>query len=224
MRRALPISQPQHSPFQGPDGPRWQSVTQSPLLADLLRLTAEALPEVEALFIAARENLRSMVTVAGKVSAAPWRTPVRGACAGMAGHLHRSLRQMQAWALRIDADGKFGEMEALILQIGFGEYLQQIQGGIPMSQGEIARLQDLGLTRLRRGCGCPDGPWQHAAARTRLVELMQDNHGRATFGATGLDEELEMIRDQFRRFADEKVDPARAGLAPARRTDPDGDH
>jgi (2S)-methylsuccinyl-CoA dehydrogenase len=36
---------------------------------------------------------------------------------------------------------------------------------------------------------------------------MQDNHGRATFGATGLDEELEMIRDQFRRYADEKVIP-----------------
>jgi (2S)-methylsuccinyl-CoA dehydrogenase len=36
---------------------------------------------------------------------------------------------------------------------------------------------------------------------------MQDNHGRATFGATGLDDELEMIRDQFRRFADEQVTP-----------------
>jgi (2S)-methylsuccinyl-CoA dehydrogenase len=36
---------------------------------------------------------------------------------------------------------------------------------------------------------------------------MRDNHGRATFGATGLDEELEMIRDQFRRYADEKVIP-----------------
>ena len=31
--------------------------------------------------------------------------------------------------------------------------------------------------------------------------------GRATFGATGLDDELEMIRDQFRRYADEKVMP-----------------
>jgi (2S)-methylsuccinyl-CoA dehydrogenase len=41
----------------------------------------------------------------------------------------------------------------------------------------------------------------------RLATLMQDNHGRATFGATGLDEELEMIRDQFRRFADAEVTP-----------------
>jgi (2S)-methylsuccinyl-CoA dehydrogenase len=33
---------------------------------------------------------------------------------------------------------------------------------------------------------------------------MRDNQGRATFGATGLDEELEMIRDQFRRFSDDR--------------------
>jgi (2S)-methylsuccinyl-CoA dehydrogenase len=36
---------------------------------------------------------------------------------------------------------------------------------------------------------------------------MRDNHARATFGATGLDDELEMIRDQFRRFAEERVVP-----------------
>jgi (2S)-methylsuccinyl-CoA dehydrogenase len=36
---------------------------------------------------------------------------------------------------------------------------------------------------------------------------MQDNQGRATFGASGLDAELEMIRDQFRRFADAEVTP-----------------
>jgi (2S)-methylsuccinyl-CoA dehydrogenase len=40
---------------------------------------------------------------------------------------------------------------------------------------------------------------------------MQDNHGRATFGAAGLGDELEMIRDQFRRFADDKVIPHAQG-------------
>jgi (2S)-methylsuccinyl-CoA dehydrogenase len=42
-----------------------------------------------------------------------------------------------------DGDGKFGEVEQLILQIAFGEYLWQIYGGIPMSQGEILRPQDM---------------------------------------------------------------------------------
>jgi (2S)-methylsuccinyl-CoA dehydrogenase len=36
-------------------------------------------------------------------------------------------------------------MEGLLLQIAFGEYLTQIRGGIPMSQGEMARLSDLGI-------------------------------------------------------------------------------
>lgn len=191
-----------------------QSVTQSPLLADLLRLTAEALPEVEATFIAARENLRGMVTVAGKVSAAALEEHqyAAHALAWLATYTE-SLRQMQAWALRLDADGKFSEMEALLLQIAYGEYLQQIQGGIPMSQGEVARLQDLGLTPAKPGAAAVAlmAQGNTVAARTRLVELMRDNHGRATFGASGLDEELEMIRDQFRRFADDKVIPHAQG-------------
>ena len=36
---------------------------------------------------------------------------------------------------------------------------------------------------------------------------MRQDSGRATFGATGLEDELEMIRDQFCRFAEEKVAP-----------------
>ena len=45
------------------------------------------------------------------------------------------------------------------------------------------------------------------AARARLVELMRAGQGAATFGATGLDDDYEMIRDQFRRFADDRVVP-----------------
>jgi len=115
---------------------------------------------------------------------------------------------LRAWAGRLAEADKLGEMERLILQIGFGEYLAQIQGGIPMSQNEIARLADLGqawtpgpaAATLIDAANSP-------AARAQLVALMRDNHGRATFGASGLDDDLEMIRDQFRRFADEQVVP-----------------
>jgi (2S)-methylsuccinyl-CoA dehydrogenase len=186
-----------------------QTMTQSPLLGDLLTLTGASLPEVEALFAAARETLRSEVTIAGKLSSAALedRQHQSHALAWLATYLE-GLRQLNAWAQRVSDAGQFGEMEALILQIGFGEYLAQIAGGIPMSQLEAARLTDMGVDwtpskdaarLIRQG--------NSAAARARLVELMQDNHGRATFGATGLDEELEMIRDQFRRYSDEKVIP-----------------
>jgi (2S)-methylsuccinyl-CoA dehydrogenase len=186
-----------------------QAMTQTPILADVLDLTAAALPEVEALFTAAREGLRTEVTVGGRLSsqALEERQHQAHAVAWLATYLE-GLRQLRAWAGRVSDAGHFGQMEALILQIGFGEYLAQIAGGIPMSQLESARLTDMEIswtpsdaaTRLM-------AQGNTSAARAALVALMQDNHGRATFGAPGLDDELEMIREQFRRYADEKVIP-----------------
>ena len=186
-----------------------QNISASPVMVGVMGLTEAALPEVEALFARAREELRSRVTVAGKVSAAAVEEHQFAAhtLAWLATYTE-SLSQLQAWAMRLQADGKFGAMETLILQIGFGEYLAQIYGGISMSQGEVARLGDVWVA------GTPGATAQSliaqgntSDARMALVVLMQDNHGRATFGATGLDDELEMIRDQFRRFADEQVVP-----------------
>ncbi|AMY67649.1 acyl-CoA dehydrogenase family protein [Frigidibacter mobilis] len=181
----------------------------SDLSADLLPLTVAALPELDALLAEAMSGLRAAVTVSGRVSGAALEADQFAAhsLSWLATYVE-SLRQMQAWAAKLQAEGRFGEMEQLLLQIGFGEYLSQIAGGIPMSQGETARLQDLRVTwtpgpaaaRLMAAGNTP-------AARTRLVALMRENHGRATFGATGLDDELEMIRDQFRRYADERVVP-----------------
>ncbi|PTE22167.1 acyl-CoA dehydrogenase [Cereibacter changlensis JA139] len=181
----------------------------APLIAGLLPLTAEALPEVEALFGGAREALRAEVTRGGKVSGAALEQHQHAAHAlAWLATYTEALRQMRAWAVKLEGEGRFGEMEALILQIGYGEYLCQIRGGIPMSQGEMARLSDLGIEAEAPGAAVAAlMAGNTAAARMRLVELMRDNHGRATFGASGLDEELEMIRDQFRRFADEKVAP-----------------
>jgi (2S)-methylsuccinyl-CoA dehydrogenase len=182
----------------------------TPLLADIATLTAEALPEVEALFTAALENLRTAVTVGGKVSNAAMEEHQHAAHAlAWLATYTESLRQLQAWAGRLQTDGKFGETEALILQIGFGEYLNQIHGGIAMSQGEIARLQDLDLVPAAPGTAARSlmTRGNTTAARARLVALMREGRANATFGATGLDEELEMIRDQFRRFAEDEVKP-----------------
>ena len=182
----------------------------APLLADLLTLTADALPEVEALFARAREALRGLVAVGGKVSAVALEEHQFAAhsLSWLATYVE-SLRQMRAWAGRLAADGKFGAMEGLLLQIAFGEYLNQIHGGIAMSQGEVARVQDLGLSLDAPGAAASQlmAAGNSPAARMALVALMRDNHGRATFGVSGLDDELEMIRDQFRRFADEQVVP-----------------
>ncbi|MCL4066489.1 acyl-CoA/acyl-ACP dehydrogenase [Pseudomonas sp. GX19020] len=179
------------------------------LLPDLKALTAASLPGLDRLFTDAREALRAKVSTGGKISAAALETHQYAAHAlsWLATYVE-ALRQLDAWAGRLSDQGRFGEIEALILQIGFGEYLAQIRGGIPMSQTEIARLSDLGLD-YEPGAEAlmlaAEG--NSPAARARLVTLMREDKARATFGASGLDDELEMIRDQFRRYADEKVIP-----------------
>ena len=184
------------------------------LLDNLLALTGAAVIPVQAVLEIAKDKVRDLVTEQGRVSGAlieAHQTAAHG-LAWLATYT-QALRQMQAWAERLNAEGKFGETEQLIHQIAFGEYLWQIYGGIPMSQGEILRLQDIGLSQDdMRGLMQPQvmaltqsGNTQ--AARTRLVDLMQEHSANITVGATGLDDELEMIREQFRRFAVEKVEP-----------------
>lgn len=183
-------------------------------LAELTALTAAALPAAETLLERATAHLRDMVTEDGRVSGARIEAE-QGAAHGLAwlATYVEALRQMQNWAERLEQEARFGELESLLHQIAFGEYLAQIAGGIPMSQGEMLRPADMGLTqdevaafqtaevtRLMREGNSP-------AARARLVTLMRDQTANATLGATGLDEELEMIRDQFRRFAVEQVEP-----------------
>jgi (2S)-methylsuccinyl-CoA dehydrogenase len=190
------------------------AMTHAVILPDLLSHTGAALAPVEKLFDKAKDRVRARVTEGGKVSGAlieAEQTAAHG-LAWLATYVE-SLRQMQTWAEHLTSEGKFGEVEQLIQQIAFGEYLSQIAGGIQMNQGEVVRLQDLGLSADdARGLSDPavmaliqGGNTQ--AARTRLVELMQEQAANITVGASGLEDELEMIREQFRRFAIEKVEP-----------------
>src|SRR5690606_32746478 len=121
------------------------------------------------------------------------------------------LRQTLAWAERLEATGRLGELESLILQAAFGEYLAQLAGGVPMSQGEIVRLADLdvdyevsgflsngAVSRLARNGNT-------AAVRMRIAALIAEGH----FGDPALDDEsLDMVRDQFRKIAEDHREAA----------------
>ena len=190
------------------------TMTASPVLPRLLDLTAAAVPDAGALLVAARARVRANVAPTGKVDANALEAhqTAAHALAWLATYVE-ALRQMQGWAERLQAQGMFGEVEGLLHQIAFGEYLWQIYGGIPMSQGEIARPQDIGLTQEE--CAVLMSPavmrltqeGNSQAARMRLVALMQEQTAHITVGETGLDDELEMIREQFRRYSVEKVEP-----------------
>ncbi len=192
------------------------TTTETPVLKNLLAVTETAVPQAEALLQRAKDVVRSLVCdkATGKIDAAlleSEQTAVHG-LAWVATYVE-ALRQMQGWAERLHAEGRFGEVEQLLHQIAFGEYLWQLYGGIPMSQGEIVRPQDLGLsqddqrTMMSSEVMSLTQKGNTQAARMRLVELMRERTAEVTFGVTGLDDELEMIREQFRRFSKERVEP-----------------
>ncbi len=186
------------------------AMTTSPILENLLGLTGATLAPLEELLSTAKDTVKSKVSVDGRVSGGlvEAHQSVAHGLAWLATYVE-ALKEMHGWADRLNAEGKFGEVEQIILQIAFGEYLAQIKGGIPMSQGEILRLSDLGIadTLAQPEVVTLVCAGNSQAARSRLVEIMQDQAGSTMFGASGLDEELEMIRDQFRRYALEKVEP-----------------
>ena len=59
--------------------------------------------------------------------------------------MSRRCVQLASYARRMEGEGRFGEMESLLAQIGAGEYLAQLSGGVMMSQGEMVRLHELGV-------------------------------------------------------------------------------
>ena len=97
------------------------------------------------------------------------------------------------------------------MRIALGEYLAQIVGGIPMSQGEVVRPSDLGLSAAQVAAAHQPATSRvliasgnTAERRARLIELMRASHN-ATVGVCGLDETLESIREEMRKFADSEV-------------------
>ncbi|HWP16715.1 MAG TPA: acyl-CoA dehydrogenase family protein [Xanthobacteraceae bacterium] len=123
-----------------------------------------------------------------------------------------ALRQLAAYAERMTEARRFGELEELVVRVGLGEYLAQMLGGIPISQGEMVRPGDLGLKledvseRITPEVEELIATGNTAGNRERLVALMREHHG-ATVGDCGLDETLEAIRDEMRKFAESEVAP-----------------
>jgi (2S)-methylsuccinyl-CoA dehydrogenase len=121
-----------------------------------------------------------------------------------------AMRQMLAWAQALEGAGQLYECERATLTLLCGEYLAQLCGGVPMSQMEVTRPSDLGLQREAALLGEDVAVAAlvqaslEPALRRRVAELLaQDELPRFQLG----DESLELIKEQFRRFSDEKVAP-----------------
>jgi (2S)-methylsuccinyl-CoA dehydrogenase len=162
----------------------------------------------------AKTSVRNMVSEDGKLSADALEQEQRAAhgLAWLATYVE-ALKQMAAYAQRMESEGRFDEMEALITQIACAEYLHQIAGGIPMSQGEMVRPSELGLgeddivTCFSTSAVSALLGGNSPQARAALAELIAQSEATATFGDTGLDETYEAMREEMRRFADAEVIP-----------------
>jgi len=179
----------------------------------LVVLAQEATAAAEALLADATIELRARVSIDGRTVSRTLDREQRAAhgLAWLATYVE-ALRQLAAYAARARDAGRLGEIEELIVRIGVGEYFAQILGGIPMSQGEIVRLGDIGLGagkiagRVTPAFAEAIAAGNSAANRARLVELMREQHA-ATVGDCLLEDTLEQIRDEMRRFADSEVVP-----------------
>ncbi|MCJ2095171.1 acyl-CoA dehydrogenase family protein [Methylobacterium sp. J-072] len=123
-----------------------------------------------------------------------------------------AVAELGGYAERLQAEGRFGETETLLVRIGAGEYLDQLFSGIPMSQGEMVRpTGSLGLSAKEVAQYRSDAIETLIAEgntpenRAALVALMREGGGSATVGASGLDEDMEAIRSEMRRFGKAEV-------------------
>ncbi len=151
---------------------------------------------------AARDAVRSRVTVEGKIDRALLDREqhlVHG-LAWVATYAE-ALREVAAWAGALSAKGAFGETERLLVHLVAAEYASQLAGGVPMTQVETIRPADFAVAAPGVTLGITQ------SEKTRLAELLREARGRATFENTGLDADFELIRDQFRKFAEAEVVP-----------------
>ncbi|MFC6047081.1 acyl-CoA dehydrogenase family protein, partial [Methylobacterium hispanicum] len=123
-----------------------------------------------------------------------------------------AVRELGTYAASLREAGQLGETETLLVKIGAGEYLDQMFGGIPMSQGEMVRpTGSLGLSAKELAqfrteaveAMIADG--NTPENRAALVAKIREGGGSATIGASGLDEDMEAIRSEMRRFGKAEV-------------------
>lgn len=119
----------------------------------------------------------------------------------------RALRELHAWGARLARSGRFGDLEQRLLHAGFGEYLAQLRGGIPISQLEIARPSD-GSTLDHPLLSALIEEGTATRLRLEIADLLASRFPGDVFGDVALqDDALDAIRSECRRFVGARVAP-----------------
>lgn len=123
-----------------------------------------------------------------------------------------TLNQTAKWAQKLHIEGKFTQNEANLCIVLFAEYLADLKGGIAMTTNEKIRPHELGIEEIvfdalnNEACKKIIELYNQDL-KTQTAKLIKNAHGHATIENTGLDETLDMVRDTFYSFAQDKVTP-----------------
>ena len=124
-----------------------------------------------------------------------------------------ALKQMSIWAEQLSKKGTFGKTERIILTLSFNEYLNQIFGGIMMSQNELIRPADLDHKKeALEKLNCEEVYFFKDEVdvdqlRAELITLIVQNESTSFIGNDGLGQDQNIIRQEFNKFAKEKIEP-----------------
>ena len=124
-----------------------------------------------------------------------------------------ALKQMSIWAEQLSKKGTFGKTERIILTLSFNEYLNQIFGGIMMSQNELIRPADLDHKKeALEKLNCEEVYFFKDEVdvdqlRAELITLIVQNESTSFIGNDGLGQDQNIIRQEFNKFAKDKIEP-----------------
>jgi (2S)-methylsuccinyl-CoA dehydrogenase len=173
---------------------------------------AQTLAALDALYAAARENVRARVLEGGKLAAK--KLDAEQLAAHAVAYLATEVeaaRQLLAWSDRVQSTGEGGAYERLIAEVYVAELARQLRGGVDLGQTETIGLAELGLGDdvVRATVGAPE-VMAYVDGKTRAAEYL----ALAAFarsqggGALGLgDETLVAIQREFKKLSDKEVRP-----------------
>ena len=187
------------------------TTTHAPFLdnpAALLEAAENAVSAADHILQIAKSGVRGEIDAAGSFDAAQQSAH---SLSWLATYVE-ALRQITGWAKRLEEAGDLGDLERCLLTVGVGEYAAQIAGGIPMSQGETARLSDMGVDasdvqQFQQRTAAIVAEGTSRATKARLATLISDLTAGDLAGNTGLDETHAAIQEQMRRFCEAEVTP-----------------
>ena len=183
-------------------------------MKDLPGRTAAAVAIVEDLYGKARANLARRLIESGRISETLIEQQQHRAhgLAWLATYV-AVLKSLASYAEALAVSDRLGELESLLIAQAFGEHLQQISGGIPMNQSEFVRPTDFDLSQddlKPLFSGVPLAFSVEAASpenRARILSLIRERKGGLTCGDGGLDQTLDQMRAEMRRFSDARIAP-----------------